>query len=289
MEPPSTPPTHPAPPGLTNRVSNCYFNSAVQSFMALPIITKRLLDMAPVDGLVGELQRLVEQFFAGHKLVDAVPLLYELNKIVKFKIGIQHDAGEFLLYLIKHLEEKFPQIATHVRGEHRIVRTCGGCGHESISIVGYNNIVLDPTAANTNLIGLMVKNSIADEIFDTFNCDAAVCVNSKTSNTPNRGATRRWSMLKIPDVLILTVVSKFTAMPKLKLNFVEFKPDDKPRYHELTSIILHHGSSTSGHYNAIIRWGKIWYFIDDTRVSIIKLCDMENMIINHTCQLIYSI
>jgi ubiquitin C-terminal hydrolase len=96
--------------GLKNFENTCYLNSGIQCLSHTPLLTEFLLqnaDAFPSSTLAGEYIKLLQQIWAG-KSRTIVPK--ELKKTIdatdRFKgVSDQHDAFEFLLFLIERLHK----------------------------------------------------------------------------------------------------------------------------------------------------------------------------------------
>ncbi len=266
------------PIGFVNRASNCYFNTAIQVILCIPLLTREIIQLAPIDPVIASLQQLIMEIFTQkHQICDTLPLLRELSKIVQFgPIGRQYDAGEFFIYIVKHLEEKFPtRIKPMVCGEHVRTRTCV-CGDISTTNSDFINLILNTqTQRPSRHLGSLIRKTLETSHIESFNCDQC---KKKTR------ATISWRISRLPSILTLTTAREVLIEPPKKiLKFPEFNND---KYY-LSSIIMHSGSATSGHYYAFVNWGDTWYKVDDTTVKEIKLDDYNADIISMSCQYVY--
>ncbi len=266
------------PTGLINRASNCYFNAAIQTVMCIPQLTREIIQLPPIDPVISTLQQLILDIFTKKQTIcDTLPLLRELAKIVKFgPIGRQYDAGEFFVYVIKHLEEKFPNRFKHmVCGEYMRTRSCK-CGDVSTSSIDFINLILTcQTTRPTRHLGTLIRKSLETSMIESFKCD-------KCNQTTT--ATIAWKITRLPSVLTLTIAHDLLSdPPKRILKFPEFNNNK----YTLSSIIMHSGSATSGHYYAFVNWGGKWFKVDDTSVVLICIDDYNSDIISMACQYVY--
>ena len=57
----------------------------------------------------------------------------------------------------------------------------------------------------------------------------------------------------------------------------KFTFPEKPNYqYQLVGIIVHSGTTESGHYYSLVKLGENWFVFDDSRVSEFKISNLRN-------------
>ena len=298
--------------GLVNFGNSCYMNSVIQCLRCVaPLVSyfikgNHYKDINRSSLYMGSLAREIGSAFCRMTTEEAGSVtLRALKNIIaehhfQFVGNNQHDAHEFLIFLLNGLHEdlKGGNLDLHVpgvnspiitekrdnreisiisslfQGEHSHVVICSNCSSESVSHELFTVLTLSlPSRGNYSLMSLLRYHY--DSCIVDYNCPA--CSRKVRSS-------RKTYINKLPRYLIFHLnrfeyimsarkKSNYIDFPKEKLGLKEFTSEGcKLHSYNLLSVSNHNGNMNNGHYTSYCKSLKnnIWYLGDDNNISKLK-------------------
>jgi len=290
------------PSGLSNLGNTCYMNSVLQALYATDSIRNYIIRNQRTP-LMAALGRLFEDMKSRDSYCSPVAFR---NQFIRFQPRFrgydQHDAQEFLRYLLNGLheevnisrrrgrkafdppkccEEAWEQykciddspLVDLIGGQLSSVITCGLCGNVSTCWDPFWDLSLPlPRGRGEVNVERCIREFEALEELDYD--EKPICEKCKRP-VP---ATKRLSIERSPSVLILHL-KRFTnegyklSSPSL---LVDPKIKTKTNTYRLYAAVCHHGSSSkSGHYTAYCQYDSRWFHFNDDRVTEVRNFDYE--------------
>ncbi|KAL0246644.1 hypothetical protein GEMRC1_007855 [Eukaryota sp. GEM-RC1] len=280
--------------GLRNLSATCYLNSLLQQLYMIPAFRHDLVRAGSVTGepldigkKVFQLQKLfVDLQLSVRKSVDTKTFVENMEDPEGQPLNpyVQMDLHEFLSCLfdkageeLKNSNLKVDLFEVYFGGsiQHQIIPRCE---HKSIRSEGFVALSL-PVYGKSDLHGcleLLVEADVLDGS-NKYQCDSC---DSKIT------AVKRCLLHELPNTLLLHLRRfdfNFEVMKKIKIydeisfplevDFSEWATDefsDDYYKYELSGVIIHAGTSDSGHYYAFIRertGDRKWYLFNDSSVD----------------------
>lgn len=267
--------------GLNNIGNTCYLNSAMQLVINCTVLSKVIL----THNFDNKALNIYKSFLIDYKKNKVVnPIIIKNlvgNKIKKFLNNNQHDAHEFLIYLIEILEEGFKN---EYKNDDKMIN--------NIKLNSLVSTIFDTTVSSiiySEETNEKTKNRVGEKILsipipNTPNPSLNDCLNlfseieklegdSKwKSEKENKlvNAYKRLYLKSLPKYLIIQLkrFSFFSFSNKnnkdinvpINLNINESK-------YSLRGIIYHSGNVNGGHYVSVINLKNKWYLCDDSSIS----------------------
>ncbi|CDF34331.1 unnamed protein product [Chondrus crispus] len=286
-------------PGLANIGNSCFMNAALQALLHCPPVAalfmrKVHLSKRPLEEtncVLCALQALAADILEKKGVIAPVPFGKRLRHVCKgFRLGQQEDAHEFLRGLLENiaLRETFGcladknkvRITRHQEMLSSVHRIFGGmfqtcihctkCNHRSNTVEPFLDMSLDLSPGKMGIIPALNKFTAPEQLHgaNQYRCDA--CGHKVRAN-------KRTTIRRAPNVLTLHL-KRFNWAGKKTHGFVQYpallnlapympgKPDCPAPTYRLSSVVVHTGTSKSGHYFAFVRGrdGR-WYRKDDAR------------------------
>eukprot|EP00759_Apiculatamorpha_spiralis_P000544 PhF_6_TR1018/c0_g1_i1/m.2043/K11838/USP7, UBP15; ubiquitin carboxyl-terminal hydrolase 7 len=263
--------------GLHNQGATCYLNSLLQHLFHLLPFRQIIYELEPKEGSIAlALQNLFYCLEISREPVDTSGLTTAFGW-TSADAFVQHDVEELMKLLFDHLE-RYPSVKEYMQqlfeGKVRRITTC-----RSVDCVIKNEESFFD-------IALSVRNR---DIYGSFEreCSVEAMVGPEQISTDKFGkqdADRHSTYTHLPPILYLHLrrykyvketqrmekeCNKFAFDDEIDLNrFVENSTElGKPFRYLLHTVLVHHGSGSSGHYEAFTctRKGndKKWYRFND--------------------------
>lgn len=145
------------PVGLSNIRNTCYINSVLQCILGLSDFCKEFVSLTLTDSLLVSLQKFIVYSYSVKKKVIIKPVSF-LKNVFKttslFKIGIDGDANEFLLFLLDYIDTHSNSsiIKDYFYGTMERKSFCEGkdCGKTTTQKEQFNFININPMNLNTH-------------------------------------------------------------------------------------------------------------------------------------------
>ena len=272
--------------GLLNLGNSCYFNSVLQCLYHCPTF-KGAIETVTLEALsiavVKQLQMLfVDMGAVSHfDYINPTKCLTAAMNIPKCKRagmkvnGPQQDAGEFLVHLLEHLEEKWKSLSDIFEGEFVSTHTCQHCFYTIIKHQPFKLFTLQMDLPSM----LEIKKLNLYKLMNYFQratiLDGYGCPYCRTQNSTQKEIT----LNALPRVLVI-VLSRFRGLIKLD-KYVGFPAQLSIKYttdeneynamYRIMGIVVHIGPSiASGHYIAYVRSEEKWFKMNDNIVSEVR-------------------
>ena len=275
--------------GLKNMACTCYMNSILQQFFNIPLLRETILSIKTNENNILYNLQVVFASLKAYESQYYNPKDFAL--INNLSLYEQMDADEFYAGLIDSIEKDINNIYNNneetIKNPYKSLFNYffGGkyvdelkfeCGHKRYNEFQYNSIQLDIKGYN-NLYDSL-NNYIKNETMDGDN--KINCEECKTKMACNK----RQIFKNLPNILVI-VLKRFEFdydnMIKYKLNdYFEFPmlldmknylmEDSKEKNfkYNLSGIVIHMGTSESGHYYDLIKTSdNKWYEFNDTIVK----------------------
>jgi ubiquitin C-terminal hydrolase len=232
--------------GLINNGNTCYFNTAVQCLLYIPVLSNFFLRY-PYDG-VCEFTKVYSDLVAiywknGKELINVKPLLESFRKrFPRFKTNEQHDVQEAVLCIIDIIEIACPDIKHWFYGK-KIQETIWPDGKSS----NEEDFSVHIITSSGNDMGDMLLKSTDWNTLENF---------EDTDGKVHTIATTRMVFSKMPQILMIS----FDAKSNVKI--IENILIDKYEY-TLISSAVHVGDQDDGHYVAFGKRKNTWFLLND--------------------------
>lgn len=220
------------PTTLRNIHNSCYVNAILQCLVYIPEITQWCKDHVDKHEMIKEYSDLQALLTSTHKEVAPHRFLHFVYKHFKFAPGQQHDAHEFLTYLLDTLD------CPATKGvRHSILGT-------SVSKEPFMCLEL-PITKDGATLEECIAQAMATEHVDY----------------EGKQVEKRWQ-LECPPILCIVLLRFYTTTKKK--TWAVHIPRTLGEY-TLISACNHHGSSTHGHYTSYVYMDE-WYEFNDESV-----------------------
>jgi ubiquitin C-terminal hydrolase len=232
--------------GLINNGNTCYFNTAVQCLLYIPVLSNFFL-RCPYDGAC-EFTKVYSDLVAiywknGKELINVKPLLESFRKkFPRFKTNEQHDVQEAVLCIIDIIENARPDIKHWFYGK-KIQETIWPDGKSS----NEEDFSVHIITSSGNDMGDMLLKSTDWNTLENF---------EDTDGKVHTIATTRMVFSKMPQILMIS----FDAKSNVKI--IENILIDKYEY-TLISSAVHVGDQDDGHYVAFGKRKNTWFLLND--------------------------
>ncbi|KAI1303584.1 Ubiquitin carboxyl-terminal hydrolase 2 [Halotydeus destructor] len=286
--------------GLTNLGNTCYMNSVLQALYATETIRELILSNQKTQ-LMNSLGRLFSSMKSNSSSVaDPSSFRTQFVKLQnKFRNYEQHDAQEFLRYIVNSLHDEMncakprtglkpydaPKTSQEAWTQYRSIDDsplidvlggqlssvikCSSCSSESVCWDPFLDLSL-PLPRNCSSADI---ESCLEEFqaLEELDCNERIKC-EKCNQIPSR-STKKLSIERPPSLLILHL-KRFTndgyklSTPRLTVNQRLFI---KSKSYSLMAAVNHHGkSSRAGHYTATCLHNNVWYEFNDDTVTVKK-------------------
>lgn len=236
--------------GITNVGNTCYFNTALQCLMHVPVISNYFIQFEYTGDC--EFTKLFSVFVKifwkeNGKLINVSNLLQKFQKkFPRFASHEQHDVQETVLCIIDILESSVPVLKKYFYGKkvQQTVWPGGSKTHEedfSVHILCSNS-----TSLKDMLLESFKWNTLTDYIDD--------------DGKPHHVATTRCFFSKCPQILMISFDKKGSV------EAIENLTIDGHKY-ELVASAVHVGVQYDGHYVAFTKHADKWYYKNDDFVQ----------------------
>lgn len=284
------------PKGLVNLGNTCYMNSVLQSLYSIDSFRKFILQAPHNKMLASEVADLFKSMKNSSASVYPSNFKYAFSRHQsRFSGSNQHDAQEFLRYLIIGIHEEFnlassrPRRSTNLKppktadeawsqykeivddsplvdilvGQLCSTVICGVCHNKSHCWDPFWDLSLPLVRGRqTCRLSDVVEDFVAKETLDAD--ERPNCSNCKRATK----STKQIAICRLPQLIILHL-KKFSN-DGYKLTSPDIKIDRMLTFngttYNLVACISHHGySSSSGHYTCHCEYGSRWFHFNDER------------------------
>ena len=241
--------------GFLNLGNTCYFNTAIQCLLHIPVLSNYFLHI----GYTGDCEftqlytKLVQFYWISQEkgLVHLGPLMAQFFKhFPRFENREPHDTQEAILCVIDILERSCPDIKQWFYGKKMQETIWPGGKTQSQEDFGIHLV----TSQGTDLAAMLIKS--ADwNVIENF---------EDTEGRVHNVATTRMVFSKLPQVLMISFDRKS------HIHVIEKILIDKYEY-ELIASAVHIGIQRDGHYVSFVKHAEKWYYINDNFVNEVEL------------------
>jgi ubiquitin C-terminal hydrolase len=236
--------------GLINNGNTCYFNTAVQCLLYIPVLSNLFL-RNPYDGaceFTKVYSDLVAIYWKNDKaLINVKPLLESFRKkFPRFKTNEQHDVQEAVLCIIDIIENACPDIKHWFYGK-KIQETIWPDGKSSNEEDFSVHII---TSYGNDMGNMLLKSTDWNTLENFEDSDGKV----------HAIATTRMVFSKMPQIFMISFDSKSTV------KIIENILIDKYEY-TLISSAVHVGNQHDGHYVAFGKCKDTWFLLNDESIT----------------------
>lgn len=235
--------------GFENFGETCYFNSALQCLMYIPVLTNYFIKY-PYDGaceFTKEYSNLVRLYWKrGEHDIDIGPIISQFRKkFPSFVDTQQHDAQEAIMCIIDILERAVPLIKQWIYGK-KTQETIWPSGKSS----NEEDFGIHLITSHGKDLGQMLSKSTDWNVLENF---------KDTEGKVHNVATTRMVFSKLPQVFMISFDSKshIEIIERILIHTSEYN---------LMSAVVHMGNQYGGHYASFVKRKDMWYFINDESV-----------------------
>ena len=241
--------------GFLNFGNTCYFNTALQCLLHIPVLTNYFLQ----KGYYGECEftiiysALVHSYWGENngKCMNPKPLIKNFYKhFPRFENDDPHDVQEAILCIIDILERAIPEIKQWFYGK-KVQETIWPTG-KSTSEEDFSMHIV--TSRGDDLGKMLSKSTDWNTIENFEDNDGKV----------HSIATSRMIFSTLPQVLMISFDTKshFKVYEKLLIGDFEYN---------LIASAIHIGVQSDGHYVSFVKHMDKWYYINDDFVEEVNL------------------
>ena len=286
--------------GLVNEGNTCYMNAALQNLINIePLRTFAESVYGRVyfkkDSVGDRFSSLVHDLNGASSLKKSIhPVAFCMALTsMKFREGVQEDAGEFISEFISKLSDENDIEASDYAGvvkklfEHTLQEIKWDdalAKNQRMPVVNVDSgIVLSLPLLTDG--GKRTITNLENALYAYFSPEEVdvVLINGKKAGSP----MKKLAFETLPPYLVINLMRFRNDMSKLQhpVSFPERltitylseqSPDRNNNSYKLLGVVLHSGSIESGHYTAYVRRGNVWYFCDDARVEKISSQEIAN-------------
>ena len=236
--------------GFLNLGNTCYFNTALQCLLHIPILTNYII-IHPYDGeceFTKMYYEVTKTYWTEGKEILTINSLLKLfqNEFPRFKLEEQHDVQEAILCIIDILERAVPLIKKWFYG--RKIQETIWPGGKSTNEEDFSVHLI--TSRGTDMEE-MLKKSTDWDVLDNF---------EDTEGKVHNVATTRKLFSKLPQILMIS----FDRKSHVKI--IENILMDKYEYNLIASAV-HVGLQNDGHYVGFVKRRNKWYFVNDDHIT----------------------
>jgi len=237
--------------GFLNLGNTCYFNTAIQCLLHIPVLSNYFLQ----KGYEGECEftklyfTLVQFYWTSKEkgLVNPRPILQQFYKhFPRFENKDPHDVQEAILCIIDILERSCPEIKQWFYGKK--TQETIWPGGKSTSTEDFS---IHLVTSHSNDLGEMLIKSADWNVIENF---------EDTEGKVHNVATTRMVFSKLPQVLMISFDRKSN------INIIEKILIEKYEY-DLIASAVHIGIQQDGHYVSFVKHTDKWYYINDDFVN----------------------
>jgi ubiquitin C-terminal hydrolase len=242
--------------GFLNLGNTCYFNTALQCLLHIPILTNYII-IHPYDGeceFTKMYYEVTKTYWTEGKEILTINSLLKLfqNEFPRFKLEEQHDVQEAILCIIDILERAVPLIKKWFYGK-KVQETIWPGGKTT----NEEDFSVHLITSNGNDMEEMLKKSTDWDVLDNF---------EDTEGKVHNVATTRKLFSKLPQILMIS----FDRKSHIKI--IENILMDKYEYNLIASAV-HVGLQNDGHYMSFVKRRNMWFCINDEMVREEELPD----------------
>lgn len=284
------------PKGLHNLGNTCYMNSVLQSLFSIDSFRRFIMQAGHNKLLTAELSDLFKSMKNSSGSVSPMNFKHTFSgHQSRFSGPNQHDAQEFLRYLINGIHEEFNKVPTRPRrstpmraprsaeeawlqyreivddsplvdivvGQLCSTITCSVCENKSHCWDPFWDLSLPLVRGrHTCKLSEVVQDFVAEETLDSD--ERPICSACKRATR----STKQIRVCRMPKLMILHL-KKFSN-DGYKLTSPDVRIDQTLTFngttYSLTACISHHGhSALSGHYTSHCEYSSRWFHFNDDR------------------------
>lgn len=233
--------------GFLNLGNTCYFNTALQCLLHIPVLTNYFLQ----KGYLGDCEftklyfALIQYYWIsdGKGAVNTKPLIQKFfDHFPRFRNRDPHDVQEAILCIIDILERSCPEIKQWFYGKK--TQETIWPGGKSTSTEDFS---IHLVTSNGHDLAEMLRKSADWNVIERF---------EDTDGKVHNVATTRMVFSKLPQVLMISFDRKS------HIHVIEKILIDKYEYNLIASAV-HIGVQQDGHYVSFVKHGDKWYYIND--------------------------
>ncbi|CAD8164606.1 unnamed protein product [Paramecium octaurelia] len=271
--------------GLKNELYFCYMHSSLQCMMCiqelnnfiLNNINRQHIQSMPLCTSYQELLRQLKDTQQDYIKINSLR-----NSITKkFNPKHQHDAQEFLLFLLSSFEDEINNfnkknvqqqtilpnvIDQYLKGKMTSEIHCKNCSKKSQIMEEFLSLSL--ALLKINSINQSFDEFLKDELIQDYKCDS--CHKKKT-------AIKKTRITKLPQYLILHL-KRFKFFPKQNKIIQHIKFSLESSFcgikYSLAGIIVHSGSLEQGHYYSFCKRQNKWWLFNDQKIKLVNNNDV---------------
>ncbi|CAD8188167.1 unnamed protein product [Paramecium octaurelia] len=273
--------------GLKNELFFCYMHSILQCLMCIQELNHFILNS--INRHNGQKMLYCECYKEMLlQIRDAQSDYIRINNLrttisKKFNPKYQHDAQEFLLYLIMMMEDEIIEVnkecekkqqptlenvvKKYLKGQIVSELICKNCKHKSVITEEFLTLSLALTKVST--VNQSLEEFLKDELIQDYQCD-----NCHKKNK----AIKKTRITNLPRYLILHL-KRFKFFPKQTKITQQIKFSIESNFcnteYKLIGVIIHSGSLEQGHYYSFGRRQHKWWLFNDQRIKQANKIDVQ--------------
>ena len=233
--------------GLPNLGNTCYFNSALQCLLQVPVLTNYFLQVdVPSSDFVSEYRRIVRQYWSDDtSVIDPRRLLHLfVERYKQFEGHDQQDAQEVIMCMLDLFDQG---LIKHIFGGRVTQETLCPSGKSELHEDFYS-VVLYP-----------LKDCSVREALEEHQKYVTVPEYTDSNGKTHHVSVSRSLFSMVPRVLIVSLQGR-------RLIQVEDQLINK----QLFALICHVGDESGGHYVAFTKHMNMWFYKNDLQVTTIE-------------------
>ena len=237
--------------GLVNNGNTCYFNTAVQCLLYVPVLSNYFIRF-PFEEKDCDFTKLYSNLVSvywtkGEAMINIDPLVKAFQKqFPRFKSNEQHDVQEAVLCIIDILERARPTIKEWFYGK-KTQETIWPGGKTT----NQEDFSIHLITSNGEDMKEMLNKSTDWNVLENF---------EDTDGTIHNVATTRMVFSKLPQVLMISFDTKS------HIEIIENILIDKYEYN-LISTAVHVGIQDDGHYVTFAKRRNKWFLLNDESIK----------------------